>query len=66
MPQLSVLLYAVFKRIQFKIYLSKNMQCRPFQWEDKSEYVRTQSFTRYAFKQYINNYQLHSWAINAV
>ena len=42
------------------------MQFRQLQREDKSEYVSTQFFTKYASKQYINTYQIHSWAINAV
>ena len=32
----------------------------------KVEEVSTQFFTRCAFKQYINTYQIHFWAINAV
>ena len=48
------------------IYLCKNMQFRPHQREDKSDYVSTQFVTRYASKQYINTYPIHSWAINAV
>ena len=42
------------------------MQLKPLQPEDKSEKVSTQFFTRYASKRYINNYQIHFWAINAV
>ena len=42
------------------------MQFKPFQREDKSEKVSTQMFTRYASKGYINNYQIHVWAINTV
>ena len=38
------------------------MQFRPLQGED----VSTQIFRSYASKQYINIYQIHSWAINAV
>ena len=39
MSQTSVYLYAVFKHVQFKIYLIyvKNMQIKPLQREDKSE-----------------------------
>ena len=44
----------------------KNVQCRPHQWEDKIEHVSMQMFIRYAFKQCINNYQIHSWPIIAV
>ena len=42
------------------------MQCRPRQRRDKSERAITQFFARCAFKQYINTYQIHFWAINAV
>ena len=42
------------------------MQFKPLQREDKSKYVSTQFFTRFAFKRYINNYQIHFGAINAV
>ena len=42
------------------------MQFKPLQREDKSEYVSTQFFTRYASKRYFNNYQIHFWAINTV
>ena len=42
------------------------MQFKPLQREDKSELVSTQIFTRYAFKRYINNNQIHFGAINAV
>ena len=40
MPQTSVKLYAVFKRIQFinYMFMYKNMKCRPLQWEYKIEY----------------------------
>ena len=34
------------------------MQFKPLQWEDKNEQVSTQFFTRYAFKRYINNYEV--------
>ena len=44
----------------------KYMQCRPLQWEHKSEFVIKHLFTRFASKKYINNYQIHFWAINAV
>ena len=67
MPQTSDLLYAVFKRIQIKkIFMYTNMQGRPLKWEDKIEYVSTQNFMRCASKQCMNNYQIHSWIINAV
>ena len=42
------------------------MQFKPLQREDKSELVSTQFFTRYAFKLYINNYQIYFGAKNAV
>ena len=42
------------------------MQCRPRQREDKSEKVSMQFLTRCALKQYMNNYQIHFWAIKAV
>ena len=44
----------------------KNVQCRPLQWDDKMEYVSMQMLIRYALKQCINNYQIHSWPIIAV
>ena len=37
------------------------MQCRPLQWAYKMEYISMQFFMRYAFKQRINNYQIHFW-----
>ena len=42
------------------------MQFKPLQREDKSKQVSTQFFTEYASKRYINNYQIHFAAINAV
>ena len=42
------------------------MQSRPLQQENKSEYVSTQYFTRFASKHYINSNLIHPWAINAV
>ena len=42
------------------------MQCRPLQREDKGEYIGIQIFMRRAFKQYIDNYQIHTLGINAV
>ena len=42
------------------------MQFKPLQREDKNEYVSTIFFMKYAPKRYINNYQIHFWAINAV
>ena len=30
------------------------------------EYVSTQIFMRYYSKQVINNYQIHSWTLNAI
>ena len=42
------------------------MQCRPRQREFKSKKVSIHFLTRCAFKQYINNYQIHFKAINAV
>ena len=42
------------------------MQSRPLQQENKSEYVSTLYFTRFASKKYINNNLIHYWAINAV
>ena len=42
------------------------MQFKPLQREDKSELVSTHFVTRYASKRYINNYQIHFGAINAV
>ena len=33
---------------------------------DKIEHVSMQVFIRYAFKQCINAYQIHSWPINSV
>ena len=44
----------------------KNMQFKPLQREDKRESVSTQICMRYAFKRYINNYQMHFGAIYAV
>ena len=44
----------------------KNMQCRPIQREDKNEYVSMHIFARSSSEQSINNYQIHTWAINAV
>ena len=44
----------------------KKMQFRQPQLEDKSEYLSMQFFTRYGSKQFINNYQIHVQAINAV
>ena len=67
MPQTSVQLYAVFKRIQFKkLSMYKNMKCRPLQWENKIEYISIQNFMRYAYKQCINNDQIQSWPIISV
>ena len=43
----------------------KNMQCRPLPWKDKIENASTQILMRFAFKLCINNYQIHSWKINA-
>ena len=42
------------------------MQCRPIQREDKNEYVSMHIFARSSSEQSINNYQIHTWAINAV
>ena len=42
------------------------MQCRPRQLEDKSEKISMPFLLRCALKQYINNYQIHFRAINAV
>ena len=42
------------------------MQFKPLQREDKSELVSTHSFTRYASKRYITNYQIYFGTINAV
>ena len=42
------------------------MQCRPRQREDKNEKISMQFLARCALKQYINNYQIHFRAINAV
>ena len=42
------------------------MQLRPPQREEKSKLRSTQFFTRYAFKQYINNDKIYFGAINAV
>ena len=60
-------MYPVFKRIQFKNYLFnvKHIQNRPLQRENKSKYVSTQFFTRFAPKQYINDNLIYSWVINA-
>ena len=44
----------------------KRMLCGPCQREDKSEKVSMQFLTRCIFKQYINTYQIHFKAINAV
>ena len=44
----------------------KNVQCRPIQWGDKMEHVSMHVFIRYAFKQCINTYQIHSWPKIAV
>ena len=58
----------MFKRKQFKIdlFIYEINKCRPRQREDKSEKVSMHFLTRCALKQYINNYQIHFRAINAV
>ena len=50
----------MFKRIQLKKYLFmyKNLQYVPLQWDDKMEYVSTQNFMRCASKQCLNDYHI--------
>ena len=42
------------------------MQFRLLQREENSEIASAHFFTRHVSKRYINNYQKHCWAINAV
>ena len=40
--------------------MHNNVQSRPLQWGDKMEHVSMQVIIRYASKQCINTYQIHS------